>query len=253
MRTLLMSLALFGLCTPAIAADGESTAVADRSPNAKKKGKKAKNGTKGKKGKKGKKVRIDEVSPVHGVLLYGPKLGTHDKYEKRTKGKKSAVVKKKDLPVREVSRGESFAVGLTAGTMMHGTTEDERFSDLGLGIKGRYRPVEFAGIELGVARHGSSLLGGERGQTLFSASGEVFAFPWSKLSPYALVGVTLNQRGPDTAALTGAHGGVGIEYTVQNNIALDLEGRMTGWLNRDEADTTSPLATSITAGVVFHF
>lgn len=215
--------------------------------------------TKGKRGKKGKAVKIDSVSPFHGVFLYGPKLGTHDKYAKADNRRKPTRVKPKDLPDRKVRREGDLAVGLTAGSLIHGYADGTSYGDLGLGLKGRYRPIEFVGIELGVARHGSQLLGGERGQTLISGSGQLFAFPWATLQPYASAGFTLNQRAdvaPRLGAssnLTGGHLGLGVEYSFSKNAAVDIEARGYRWLGQDATDLSNPGAVQLTGGLTMHF
>lgn len=227
-------------------------------------GKKKRNKKKGaKKGgnkqrRKGKVVKIDKVSPFHGVFLYGPKLGTHDKYAKADNRKKPTKVKPKDLPERDVRREGDLAVGLTAGSLIHGYQDGSSYGDIGLGLKGRYRPVEFVGVELGVARHGSALLGGDRGQTLISGSGQLFAFPWATLQPYASAGLTLNQRAdvPRMGAvnnLTGAHLGLGVEYSFSKNAAVDIEARGYRWLGQEATDLSNPGAVQLSGGLTMHF
>lgn len=255
MRAILLTL-LVAWSTPALAAGTNNRDTARRVPTENSRTGKQRTGKKGKKQRKG--MKIDDVSPLHGVLIYGPKLETHEKYERLTKGKKSAIVAKKDLPERDVSRDGSIAVGLTAGTLQQGYTDGSSSGNLGLGIKGRYRPMEYLGLELGVQRHSDGFLSKDSVRTMTTAGVDVFVFPWSKLSPYATAGLALSGR-PDATPndtrgnLTGLQAGIGLEFSPTKSLGLDLEAKTTRWMNMDPADTFNPSSLQLGGAVMFHF
>ena len=214
-------------------------------------------GKKGKKNKRG-KGKKNANGNMHGTLIYGPTLDSHDKYANAGNKKRPTVVAKKDLPDRNVNRKGSLAAGIRGGTLMHGYTDGNSHSDLGLGVMARYRPTEAMGLQLDLTHHADTLLGAQRGQTLLSGSAEVFVFPWNNLSPYALVGVTSNGRGGipglgEQDNMTGAHVGAGLEIAFGGNMAFDVEARYIGWLNQDAGELANPGAVSANAGLVFHF
>ena len=172
------------------------------------------------------------------------------------------------MPTRFVDRSDTLALGLTAGSLMSGYENGESYGDLGLGLKGRYRPAESVGLELSVTHHDSAWAPeSARSQTLGSASVALFAWPWTRVSPYAIGGLTVNNRqiadelasyqGVDQLDtgrnLIGAHGGLGLELAMGRSAALDLEARYVGWLNQQDTDLATPGALQATAGLVFHF
>ena len=216
-------------------------------------------------GRGGRRVLVNNVQPYHGVFVYGPAMGTHDHY---TTNNNTTVVRNKDLPTRDLNRANTLAIGLRGGSLMSGYENGNNYGDLGLGLNARYRPAESVGLELGITHHDSAWAPeSARSQTLGSASVELFAFPWTRVSPYAIGGLTMNNRNIadelasyqgvdqlDTGRnLVGAHAGLGLELALGKSAALDLEGRYIGWLNQTAMDTASPGALQATAGLVFHF
>lgn len=215
-------------------------------------------GRKGDGGRRKGAFTIERLNPLHGTLVYGPKPSTHHKYQNAGDRKRPTVVPKRDLPERSVDRKGSLAAGLRAGTMVHGYDDGSSHSDLGIGLMGRYRVFEAFGLEVGVSRHADALFGAERGQTLLSGSGEIFLFPWSRMSPYALVGVTSNSRNQvpgmsEPTSLLGPHAGIGLELALGKSLAIDLEGRAIGWSNPGPEETANPVALTATGGLTFHF
>ncbi len=211
-------------------------------------------------------VVYNRVTPVHGVFVYGPPVRHHHYYQ-TTGG--SVQVQEAHLPTREVDRDNTLAIGLKAGSLLSGTETGQLYSDFGLGLMGRYRPAEPVGLQLDLSHHaGESVFNGSssvRNQTQVAGSVALFAFPWSRVSPYALGGVTWNARslhdeyygvGSTTLvgvndALWGLHGGLGLELALGDNFALDLEGRYVGWLDRGPVDPLG--AIQGTAGLAYHF
>lgn len=196
------------------------------------------------------------VRPYHGVLVYGPRPVTHVHY---VNSPGPVVVREADLPPRAVDRADTFALGLKGGSLISGTNDGAVYGDAGLGIAGRYRPSEGVGLELGVTHHASGF-DAFRAQTQVAGSLELFAYPWTRVSPYVLGGVTFNRETlADDLGLaavadgqTGLHAGLGLEFALGRTAALDLEGRYIGWLT-DSAVNDAPGAFQTTAGLVFHF
>lgn len=207
------------------------------------------------------------VHPYHGVFVYGPRPATHVHYHTDAGPQQ---VRRVDLPERAVDRNDSLAIGFKGGSMVSSTPDAQVYGDAGLGLVGRYRPAETVALELGVQRHVGAL-GSDLARSNTQASGSValFAFPWTRVSPYAIGGVTYNAAnvgfGGDTLASGGTvgamraldaqwglHGGLGVEFALGDNFALDLEGRYIGWIDERLAGE-APGALQATAGVLLHF
>jgi opacity protein-like surface antigen len=204
------------------------------------------------------------VRPYSGVFVYGPRPVYHSVYYVNGDRPDTSVqVKEKHLPDRKVDRDDSFAIGLKGGSYFGAYQGANAFGDLGLGLTGRYRPTESLGLELGVARH----LDNERQHTTGSASVELFAFPWTRVSPYVLGGATFTDRSVQDdiwrdeqvqtivtgAPMIGAHAGLGVEFAIGDHLALDLEARYIGYLNHIDGDPTLPGAVTTGVGVLWHF
>jgi hypothetical protein len=208
-------------------------------------------------------VRYRHVRPYHGVFVYGPRPATHVRYVGAGPGPVAVV--RADLPERSVDREGSVALGVRGGSLLSGS-DGYVYGDPGIGGFLRVRPDESVGLELGVSHHGGRFPATEtRGQTQVAGSVELFAFPWTRVSPYVLGGVTWNGRseideivnGNTTTTLEnryaqwGLHGGLGLEFALGKSAAIDLEARTIGWLNRQPGD--APLAIQATGGLLFHF
>ncbi|MEQ1570590.1 MAG: outer membrane beta-barrel protein, partial [Myxococcota bacterium] len=210
-------------------------------------------------------VRYGHVYPYHGVFVYGPRPVTHVHYVHETG---PVQVKRADLPKREIDRNESLAVGLKGGSLISGT-ESGPYSDPGLGLAARYRPAESVGLELALTHHGQTVDPlNSRSQTQVAGSVELFAYPWTRVSPYVLGGVTLNSASIADDVWTGEsytstaskggqlglHGGLGLELALGKSVALDLEGRYIGWVTPSALEVqTAPGALQATAGLMVHF
>jgi opacity protein-like surface antigen len=126
-------------------------------------------------------------------------------------------------------------------------------------------------LEFAIERHDQEWSSAnERSHTMAQGSVELFAAPWSRVSPYVIGGVTYTGRSiEDTiydrpsdsvytvasnAPLFGLHAGVGVEFAIGKNLALDLEGRYIGYVSgTPENDPTIPGAFTTTAGLLVHF
>ena len=213
---------------------------------------------------------IRYVRPWHGVFVYGPRPSYHRHYVAPRVGAAAAPapVVQQHLPKRRIDRDDSFALGVRMGSYISGYEGGSVYGDLGLGITARYRPEEAIGLELAVTHFNQTFDGSsERAQTVGQASAMLFAAPWSRISPYALVGLTGNKRSIgddfmqegrvisfDANDFTwGPHVGVGVEVAVGKRFALDLEARYAGFIGFDGQDPSSRGALTTNAGVVWHF
>lgn len=195
------------------------------------------------------------MAPFHGVFFYGPRPGVQRYYGGGPgQPRAAAPVRAQDLPKRHVDRRHSLAMGLRGGAYLNATLAGGGYADPGLGLFLRYRPVGAFGIEVAGQHH----VGQRTTHTLGSASGEVFLFSWNKLSPYGLGGLTVTDRGLggpdlDESLLVGLHAGGGLEIALGRKVALDIEGRYIGYLNRQDDDPAIPGAVTITGGLAYHF
>jgi hypothetical protein len=208
-------------------------------------------------------VRYAHVRPYHGVFVYGPRPTTHVRYVHAGPGPVRVV--RDDLPEREVDREGSVALGIRGGSLISGS-DGYLVGDPGVGGFLRVRPEESVGLELALSHHAGRFPAEEtRAQTQVAGSVELFAFPWTRVSPYLLGGVTWNGRTETdefvsgntfttletSYAQWGLHGGLGLELALGRSAAIDLEARTIGWLNREHGD--APLALQATGGLLFHF
>lgn len=170
---------------------------------------------------------------------------------------------------RAVDRNGDLAVGIRAGSY-HSAYDNGygAFGDFGMGIGLRYRPVESLGLELGWQYHDETFSSDtERITRPLQASVQLFAFPWTRVSPYFTAGLTWTGRSySDTyydgftykrevqdSTLFGPHAGIGLEFAVGENVAIDLEGRTIGYLNVDDEDNSLNGALQGTMGLNFYF
>jgi opacity protein-like surface antigen len=201
------------------------------------------------------------------VFVYGPRPVHHTHYEAAPSGRNHQV-QKNHLPKRQIDRDDSFAIGIEGGALYSGYVDGISYGDMGLGLSGRYRPEESVGLELELSHWNQTWSAQtERSQTSIAGSVELFAFPWTRVSPYGLVGLTYTDRSildknalydsdavvESDAAWFGPHAGVGLEFALGDNVALDLEARYTGYVNRDLSDRALPGSLTTGAALMFHF
>ena len=168
---------------------------------------------------------------------------------------------------RKIDRDGDVAVGLKAGNYVSGYQEGGSFADGGIGVMVRYRPVEAIGLELSYSYYDDSFdENRERTTSVVQPSVQLFALPWSRVSPYGSVGVTLAQRSYDdnwgNGDITtntkvndkafGPHAGLGIEFALGENVALDLEGRGISFWGDGNPDTSN-VAFQANGSLNFYF
>jgi hypothetical protein len=168
-----------------------------------------------------------------------------------------------------LDRAGSLALGLGMGSLLGGYAEGGGYGDLGFGASGRYRPAAGLGLQLDLAHHREAFHNlSERDQTQVAGSVALFAFPESRVQPYALGGLTWTGRdihdvvafndGTVAEVHTGAstfgpHGGLGLEIAFGPSVALDLEGRLIGSLNHLPDDPTLPAQGVGKVALQIHF
>lgn len=188
---------------------------------------------------------VTVVRPWHGVFVYGPRPVTP-----------VTAVDPGPVPRRALDRQGSLAVGAGVGQWLS-TSPSGSDADAALSLVARYRPAEALGLQAGLGQHvGSS------GGSLTDVNGQVqlFAFPWSRVSPYGFVGGTYGAgnavshlRAGDLdpasyAGRLGLDGGLGLELALGDHAAVDLEGKYLSWVG-----AAGPGTLGWSGGVVWHF
>lgn len=205
-------------------------------------------------------VYVGPRPPSGGVVVVGSAPPPPHTARRAPSGKSQA-------PAREVNRDESFAVGLRTGTLASGYENGASYSDFGVGFNARYRPTESLGLELSYGYYSDSFNDrSERTTQPLAASVEVFAFPSSRISPYALVGTTWTKRSyNDTYGLLpseihegedlqfGPHAGLGLEFAIGKQAALDLEGRYNTFVTDYDTDPSLSGSLQGTLGLNVYF
>ena len=201
------------------------------------------------------------VSPLHGIFIYGPRPGTHNTYTGQNE-----KIARRDMPDRSLDRGGSLAVGMLGGALFSSEADGSAvFGDPGAGLQARFRPVEFLGLQV-AGQHSVGWMGVEPGaplreSTLGTASLQLFAFPWSHVSPFLTAGATMQDTdmtligasdGDDAKTLWGPHAGLGLEIGIGKSVAIDLDGRL-NYLVNAKANGATPTAFTTNLGLMFHF
>ena len=165
-----------------------------------------------------------------GVFLYNPPTHQHTVTVVETGGGTQTVEKNAEKPLRAVDRSSSFSVGLRGGSYQGRGLDGQRHADNGLGVAARYRFVESLGVEVAWARHLDSWeTDSTRTTEPLAVSGQLFAFPWSRVSPYLSAGYTWTDRSSSLQGASdrvkGPHGGLGLELAIGDSAAIGVEGR----------------------------
>ena len=175
-----------------------------------------------------------------------------------------------EAPKRAVNRNGDFGFGLRAGSYMSGYDNGGGYGDMGLGINAEFRPVEAIGLAASWDHYNQSWEDGtQRINNPLQASVNLYAFPWSRVSPYGTVGLTWNSRqindtytddftGQTTVAtvedtLFGPHAGLGMQFAIGDNAALNFEGRFVNYLGVEVDDPSVPNAVQGSMGLNFYF
>ena len=193
-----------------------------------------------------------------GVFMYNPPPKRHQ-VKVVEKNPVTGSMQSVRMPSRAVDRRGSFALGLKGGTLVEQEVDASQLSgDMGYGIVARFRPIEAFGIEGSWMRHEDASSGALVRDPL-SVSAQLFAFPWTRLSPYVTGGVTFDgpasrASAPEAGRRMTPHAGLGLELALGRSIAVDIEGR---YLSQMQALSDDPLseggAVQATAGLLVHF
>jgi opacity protein-like surface antigen len=173
--------------------------------------------------------------------------------------------KAKKAPAIFMDRAGQFSLGLTGGSLVSGYESGSSFGDMGLGLDARYRVTPGFGLEATLSQHRGSE--GDRITTPLSLGVQAFAFPTSRVNPYASAGVTFTGRDFDDTfcdgeeyidfvtddTLFGPYGGLGLELAVSKNATVNLEGRLNTFMDLAEDDPTVPVAFQGLAGLNLYF
>ena len=126
--------------------------------------------------------------------------------------------------------------------------------DISWGAAVGYRVFDPIGLELSYINHSSD--GTISTLSPLEASGHLYLFPWTGVSPYISAGVSVaEQQGaknhtqynlPDDYAY-GLHGGLGVEIGFGQHISLNAEGKYTQFQNVEKRNT------QLIAGINYYF
>ncbi|MBM4369971.1 MAG: outer membrane beta-barrel protein [Deltaproteobacteria bacterium] len=198
----------------------------------------------------------------HGVFIYGPPVVVVD-------GDGHSHVRREgeapEAPKPQVERAGKFSLGVRGATYISDFYGEGRgYGDAGLGLAARYRIIDPLGIEAQWTYHDQSWSQDtSRIQQPLSVSAQLFAFPWTKVNPYVLAGVTVTDRNIDQSlaggtfqtdeALWGPHGGLGLEFGLGKDVSLNFDARWIGYVNKEETDPAVPGAFQGNMGLNFYF
>ncbi len=201
----------------------------------------------------------------HGVFVYGPPVVYVGGGGGGNGGGEGGGGSRAKEPKREVSRAGDWSIGVRGGSYLSGFQDGSGYGDAGLGIAARYRPIEPLGFEVAWTYHDATWSGNtSRIQQPLMVSAELFAFPWSRVSPYVLAGVTMTDRNiaqPSVFGQTfateqdlwGPHGGLGIEFGLGKTASLNFDARFIGYVNKPEDDPARAGAVQANMGLNFYF
>ena len=203
-----------------------------------------------------------------GVFYYNPGPTRTTVVHRSSGGKVVHKQARTTEDTRAVDREGDFGIGLIGGSYMSGYDMGGGYGDMGLGLSAKLRPVESLGLELSYAVHDQSFEDDtERINRPLQASAQLYAFPWTRVSPYFTAGLTWNNRtindtfydGLVTREVTaedtlfGPHAGLGVEFAVGENAAINFEGRYIGFVDVDLDDPSAPSAMQGNMGLSFYF
>jgi hypothetical protein len=203
-------------------------------------------------------AHLPHRSPVrwaHGVFIYSPPAPRQEVVVVEQGSRAPAPD-----PRRAVDRGNTLAVGLKGGALLMPADALSPDPDPGVGLMLRYRPVEALGLELSWMQHsGVEALTGGAAPTAspLSVSAQVFALPWTRVSPYLTLGGSWTRvQDPATEAgarASGLHGGVGLHLALGERAAVEAEVRGLQLGGVELPVGLSPWTAQATVGLVTHF
>ncbi len=166
---------------------------------------------------------------------------------------------------RKVDRYDTFSAGAKLGSTLgaYEGVADSTYSDTGVGVYGRYRLAEPVGLELAYTYSSTTDQDAPlRYSHTLQPSVQFFLFPWTRVSPYGTLGLTFDttydeDRGTGGQGQSvkdsawGAHAGLGIEFAIGDNVALDFEARAIQFVEGHPDTLDNQIQTS--AGLSWYF
>ena len=199
-----------------------------------------------------------------GVFYYNPPPARHKVVVVNDGGN----VARGPQPTSAIDRNNTFGVGITSGSYNSGYKAGGAYGDMGIGLTATYRPVEAVGFELAWTHYDQSWEeNSERIHEPVQASVNLYAFPWTRVSPYVTLGLTQtgrdvqdtwfdgysNQTTTTEQTVFGPHAGMGLEFALGSAAAVDLEARYISYLDVDPSDASASSAVQGTMGLKFYF
>jgi opacity protein-like surface antigen len=165
---------------------------------------------------------------------------------------------------RAVDRYDTFSLGAKVGTTLGAYGGNNgTYSDTGIGVNARYRLAEPIGLELAYNYSANTDPDAPTRYThMVQPSVQLFLFPWTRVSPYGTLGLTFDttydadrgvngQAQPVKDSAWGVHAGLGIEFAIGDNFALDIEARGIQYVEGHPDTLSTQLQTSV--GLNYYF
>jgi opacity protein-like surface antigen len=200
-----------------------------------------------------------------GYVYYNPPKKKSIRVVNTNKGRK---VSKGYRPLRSVDRNHQLSLGGRGVTYRSGYVDGGDYIDPGIGLAIGYRPVEALGAEISYS-HFSQNIGenSDRKNAPVQAVGQVYLFPWTRVSPFASVGYAWNQVDIDdhyhvdgegkhaeqSGVLAGPVFGAGVELNVTKNLGLKTEARYLQYNNISETDLAKDNGLILSGGITLYF
>ena len=201
-----------------------------------------------------------------GYVYYNPPKNGKAKVVNQHRGKK---VSKGYTPKREVDRGKRLSFGARGMSYRSGYVDGGEYIDVGVGVALGYRPVEALGLEVSYSQFSQNLGGSspDRLNTPLQTVGQVYLFPWTKVSPFFSAGYAWNQIDVDDyylvngegkqaiqeGVLTGPVFGAGVEYAFSKRFGVSAEGRYLMYNNLQDEDPARDNGLTLTTGLNLYF
>jgi opacity protein-like surface antigen len=201
-----------------------------------------------------------------GVLAYNPPKKKEVKVAPYANGKQ---IGKAQRIRRNVNRNGQISLGVQGLNYWSGYTDGKDYIDPGLGISLGIRKFEFLGAEISAAQFSDSVMmqHPERLNQPFQAVGQIYLFPWTKVSPFVSAGVAANalkvqdtyqwkgnqKQAKQNSLLLGTVLGAGVEFNVAKHFGLKAEGRYFDYRNLEKQQPANNNAVLISMGMSLYF
>ena len=201
-----------------------------------------------------------------GVLHYNPPRSQNTRVIERHKGSRTG---KSYQPRRQINRSQQLSLGGRGTVYSSGYVDGGEYVDAGVGLAVGYRFFEALGAEVSY-HHFSEHLGSadsDRTNAPIQAVGQVYLFPWTKVSPFVSVGYAWNQidvndqyrvkdetkQAIQEGLLTGPVAGAGVEFSFSKHLGLSAEGRYLLYQNIRSEEPAKDNGITLTTGLNLYF